>query len=131
MPRYFFNVEDEDHQIKDLEGIELDGLDAVREEALQSARQVMSEDILSGRRPSLCRDRRRWYSRCRDTVRRGYLLNSSRARARPAINRTADPQRAPASAGQRLRLAGKDGRLAATGLLPVTISKFACVNDCY
>src|SRR5262245_51586695 len=51
MRRYFFHVEDEAQQIKDREGIELDGLDAVREEALQSARQIMSEDILGGRRP--------------------------------------------------------------------------------
>ena len=51
MRRYFFHVEDKAHQIKDVEGIELDGLDAVREEALQSARQLMSDDILSGRRP--------------------------------------------------------------------------------
>src|SRR5262245_16826878 len=51
MRRYFFHVEDEAQQIKDIEGIELDGLDAVREEALQSARQLMSEDILGGHRP--------------------------------------------------------------------------------
>lgn len=49
MSRYFFHIEDGEEQIKDLEGIELEGLDAVRDEALQSARELMSEGILNGR----------------------------------------------------------------------------------
>jgi hypothetical protein len=51
MSRYFFHIEDGEEQIKDLEGIELEGLDAVRDEALQSARELMSEGILNGRQP--------------------------------------------------------------------------------
>jgi hypothetical protein len=51
MSRYFFHIEYEDYQIKDVEGIELDGLDAVRDEALQSARELMSDNILKGHWP--------------------------------------------------------------------------------
>jgi hypothetical protein len=51
MPRYFFHIEDANRRrIRDEEGIELDGLDAVREEALQSARELMSDNVLQGRR---------------------------------------------------------------------------------
>ena len=48
MPRYFFHIRQGDTTIPDDEGIECESLDAVREEALQGARQIMSDAILGG-----------------------------------------------------------------------------------
>jgi len=52
MPRYFFHIEKEGRQIVDPEGIDLHDLDAAREEALESARQLMSDDVRNGREPN-------------------------------------------------------------------------------
>jgi len=51
MPRYFFHIKDEVEIIPDEEGLELRGLDAVREEARESAREMMSESVRAGHRP--------------------------------------------------------------------------------
>jgi len=51
MPRYYFHIKDEGETIHDREGIELRDLDAVREEATESAREMMSEEILEGHGP--------------------------------------------------------------------------------
>ena len=51
MPRYFFHIKDE-ATILDQEGIELADLKAVRNEAIQTARQSMSERILDGHAPN-------------------------------------------------------------------------------
>ena len=48
MPRYFFNIRQGDQTIIDDEGVECESLDAVRDEALQSAREIMSNDFRSG-----------------------------------------------------------------------------------
>ena len=52
MPRYFFHIKDEATTILDQEGIELADLKAVRNEAIQTARQSMSERILDGHAPN-------------------------------------------------------------------------------
>ena len=49
MPRYYFHIVADEKTIMDREGIELANLDAVREEAVAGARQVMSDDVLNGR----------------------------------------------------------------------------------
>ena len=48
MPRYFVHIKDEVEIIRDEEGLELRGLDAVREEATESAREMMSEKVRAG-----------------------------------------------------------------------------------
>ena len=52
MPRYFFHIQESDQTVIDQEGSELDSLDAVREEAVESARQIMSQNVLIGRPPN-------------------------------------------------------------------------------
>jgi Domain of unknown function (DUF6894) len=47
MPRYFFHIKDK----PDEERIELHGLDAVREEATESAGEIMSEEVREGHEP--------------------------------------------------------------------------------
>jgi hypothetical protein len=49
MPRYFFNVRDGGNVDEDLEGIDLDGLSAVENEAMTSAKEIIAEALLSGR----------------------------------------------------------------------------------
>jgi hypothetical protein len=51
MPRYFFHIKDEVETIRDMEGAEFHNLDAVREEATESAREMMSVDVRQGHRP--------------------------------------------------------------------------------
>jgi hypothetical protein len=51
MPRYFFNINDRQDVTRDEEGIDLPNLDAVREEAIASARQIMSQGVLDGTLP--------------------------------------------------------------------------------
>jgi hypothetical protein len=48
MPRYYFHIRQGDKTIQDDEGMECANLEAVREEALQSAREIMSEALRSG-----------------------------------------------------------------------------------
>jgi hypothetical protein len=48
MTRYFFHIRQGDQTIIDDEGVECESLDAVRDEALQSAREIMSNDFRSG-----------------------------------------------------------------------------------
>ena len=48
MSRYFFNIDDRQEVTRDEEGIDLPNLDAVREEAIESARQIMSQGLLDG-----------------------------------------------------------------------------------
>ena len=52
MPLYFFHIKDEATTMLDHEGIELDDLEAVREEATQAARQTMSGRVLDGHEPN-------------------------------------------------------------------------------
>jgi hypothetical protein len=49
MPRYFFNVRDEEKLDQDLEGIDLDGMAAIENEAMTSAKEIIAEALLSGR----------------------------------------------------------------------------------
>ena len=51
MPRYYFHIKNELEIIRDQEGQELHGLDAVREEATESAREMMSEKVREGHGP--------------------------------------------------------------------------------
>ena len=51
MPRYFFHIKDGLETIRDEEGIDFHNLDAVREEATESAREMMSEKIREGHGP--------------------------------------------------------------------------------
>jgi hypothetical protein len=52
MPRYFFHIKDEAETILDKEGIEFHNMDAVREEATESAREMMSEKVRRGHGPN-------------------------------------------------------------------------------
>ena len=52
MPRYFFHVDDGQDVTHDDEGIDLPDLDAVREEATESAREIMSQSVLAGGPPN-------------------------------------------------------------------------------
>ncbi|MFZ0850023.1 MAG: hypothetical protein WAO08_12560 [Hyphomicrobiaceae bacterium] len=52
MPRYFFHVDDGQDVMHDDEGIDLPDLDAVREEATESAREIMSQSVLAGGPPN-------------------------------------------------------------------------------
>lgn len=51
MSRYYFHIKNEVETIRDQEGQELHGLDAVREEATESAREMMSEKVRGGQGP--------------------------------------------------------------------------------
>ena len=51
MLHYYFHIKDEAKTIRDEEGIEFHYLDAVREEATESARQLMSEEVREGHGP--------------------------------------------------------------------------------
>ena len=51
MPRYFFHIKDDQTTIRDLEGAEFHNMDAVREEATESAREMMSENVREGHGP--------------------------------------------------------------------------------
>lgn len=54
MARYFFHVRDGDNLLEDDEqGEELPDLDAVRRQAIESAREILSEAALSGTAASL------------------------------------------------------------------------------
>jgi cell division FtsZ-interacting protein ZapD len=48
MPRYYFNIKDKAQTVRDEEGIDLQDLDAVREEVTVAARQIMSDKLLFG-----------------------------------------------------------------------------------
>lgn len=50
-PRYFFHIQDGTKTVWDREGVELKNLDEVREEAMQSAREIMNEQVLKGEAP--------------------------------------------------------------------------------
>jgi hypothetical protein len=52
MPRYFFNIVDDDRTIVDSQGVELADLDEVHQEAVTSARELMSESVLRGQAPN-------------------------------------------------------------------------------
>jgi hypothetical protein len=52
MPRYFFHIKDEQKTIRDLEGAEFHNMDAVREEATESAREMMSKNVREGHGPN-------------------------------------------------------------------------------
>jgi len=49
MPRYFFHIKDTGKTMLDQEGIELVGLDEVRDRAMQGARKIMREQARLGR----------------------------------------------------------------------------------
>jgi hypothetical protein len=51
MPRYIFHIYERGQATLDDEGVELDGIDAAREEATVAARELMSADVLSGLAP--------------------------------------------------------------------------------
>jgi hypothetical protein len=55
MPRYYFNVRQGRFLAKDDEGADLADLDAVREEAVAGARDILSEAVFSGEAASLNR----------------------------------------------------------------------------
>jgi len=52
MPRFFFNVREGDKLIDDIEGGDYPSLAEARAEAVLSARELMANDILAGRKPS-------------------------------------------------------------------------------
>jgi hypothetical protein len=54
MPRYFFHIQNGTNTVRDREGVQLKNLDEVREEAMQSAREIMSKQALKGEAPNDC-----------------------------------------------------------------------------
>jgi len=52
MPRYYFHIKDLATTTLDQEGIELEGLPAVLEEATEGAREIMSERVRRGQAPN-------------------------------------------------------------------------------
>ena len=50
MTRYFFSIVEGDEIMDDEEGTELPNLEAARTEALESAREVIADDVLSARK---------------------------------------------------------------------------------
>ena len=52
MPRYFFHIKEGDKVTADEEGEEFDTLETVRKVAVESAREIMSQDVLNGRAPN-------------------------------------------------------------------------------
>jgi hypothetical protein len=48
MTRYYFHIKQGDQTVLDDEGIECESLYAVRDEALQSAREIMGDGVRSG-----------------------------------------------------------------------------------
>ena len=53
MARYFFHLRDGDTLLPDDEGLELRDLEAVRSYAFESARQLLSQAVLSGKAGSV------------------------------------------------------------------------------
>ena len=49
MERYHFHLRDHVDQLLDPEGLELDGLGAVKTTALEAARDLISGDVMTGR----------------------------------------------------------------------------------
>lgn len=49
MPRYFFHVHDGSEDYPDEEGLECPDLNAVREKALEGARDLVCEEVAKGR----------------------------------------------------------------------------------
>jgi hypothetical protein len=47
--RYFFHMRKSDRFVEDIEGVELDDIDAVRREAADSTREIMAESLKAGR----------------------------------------------------------------------------------
>lgn len=52
MPRFFFNVREGDKLIADLEGADFLSIAEATAEAVLSARELMADSILAGRKPS-------------------------------------------------------------------------------
>jgi hypothetical protein len=52
MPRYFFNIVGDDRNIVDSQGVELADLEEVHQEAVTSARELMSGGVLRGQTPN-------------------------------------------------------------------------------
>ena len=52
MSRYFFHIKEGDETIVDEEGEEFDTVESVRKVAVESAREIMSQDVLNGRAPN-------------------------------------------------------------------------------
>lgn len=48
MPRFFFHIRHADDLIRDLEGTTLTDIDAAYEEAITSARQILSDKLRAG-----------------------------------------------------------------------------------
>lgn len=48
MPLYFFHLRDGEDTLLDTEGVELDGIEAVRNSALLQARDIVSHEALKG-----------------------------------------------------------------------------------
>lgn len=48
MPRYFFHIKSDDDFVEDPEGVELTGDVEARQEAIDAAREILSERVLKG-----------------------------------------------------------------------------------
>jgi hypothetical protein len=51
MARFYFHLRDGRDILLDDEGVELDGVEAAREQALRSARSILAAEVLEGRVP--------------------------------------------------------------------------------
>jgi hypothetical protein len=52
MAHYFFHLQNRTMTLRDSEGVELTSLDEIRGEAMHSAREIMSEQVLKGKAPN-------------------------------------------------------------------------------
>jgi hypothetical protein len=51
MPLYYYQLQSNTDMVRDKEGINLQDLDSVREETIQSAREITSQLVLKGYQP--------------------------------------------------------------------------------
>lgn len=51
MPIYYFHIQGCDELIRDLEGVDLPDMDAVRDEAREGARAIMADRVRKGSEP--------------------------------------------------------------------------------
>jgi hypothetical protein len=52
MPHYYFHLRTDGNLVRDEDGEDLQNLETARYEAIEAAREIMSEEVLKGKAPS-------------------------------------------------------------------------------